>query len=81
MWASDRPQNYYQNENDIIKDEKVNNYFVTAVNAFSKIPEAKTTPIATIKIPKVFITVICSFKKINPPTKAKMGVNAPNAAV
>ena len=60
---------------------KLTNYFVALDTAFSIIPDAKITPIATMQIPRNFNDVISSFKKINPPTNAKMGVNAPNAAV
>jgi hypothetical protein len=48
---------------------------------FSKIPDAKTTPTATIKIPTDFKSVIVSPKNIKLPIKANMGVKAPNAAV
>ena len=57
------------------------NYFFVVDTAFSIIPDAKITPIATMQIPINFNKVISSFKKINPPAKAKIGVNAPNAAV
>ena len=45
------------------------------------IPDAKTTPKATIKIPADFPSVIVSPKKKKPPIKASIGVKAPNAAV
>ena len=56
-------------------------YLVTADNTFSIIPEARITPIATMKIPADFKSVIVSPKKTKPPTKANIGVKAPNAAV
>ena len=52
------------------------NYFL-----FSKIPEARTTPIDTKIMPKNFENVIFSFKKITPPMRANTGVRAPKAAV
>jgi hypothetical protein len=57
------------------------NYFVIADNAFSIIPDARTTPTATVKIPIDFKIVIVSPKKIKLPINASMGVKAPNAAV
>ena len=48
---------------------------------FSKIPEARTTPMETKIIPKNFIDVIFSSKKITPPNRANTGVRAPKAAV
>ncbi len=56
-------------------------YFAAEDKAFSIIPDAKTTPRATIKIPNDFIRVIVSPKKKKPPIKASIGVKAPNAAV
>ena len=43
------------------------NYFLASDNAFSIIPEARTTPKETIKIPTVFKIVIVSPKKTKPP--------------
>ena len=58
-------------------------YYFTRYNyfLFSKIPEARTTPMETKIIPKNFIDVIFSFKKITPPMRANTGVRAPKAAV
>ena len=52
-----------------------------ADNAFSIIPDARTTPTATMKIPIDFKIVIVSPKTIKLPIHASMGVKAPNAAV
>ena len=56
-------------------------YFARADKAFSIIPDARTTPTATMKIPTDFKSVIGSPKNTKLPTKANMGVKAPNAAV
>jgi hypothetical protein len=48
---------------------------------FSKLPEAKITPIATKKIPITPSKVIVSPRKTIPPKRARTGVKAPNAAV
>ena len=50
-------------------------------NAFSIMPDARITPIATMRIPIDFKSVIVSSKKTKPPIKANIGVNAPKAAV
>ena len=84
--------NWLRNRDDVMiyisgkrKRQKINikakyyiccNYFL-----FSKIPEARTTPIDTKIMPKNFENVIFSFKKTNPPMRAKTGVKAPKAAV
>ena len=76
-WASDRPRNVTLKQ----FNQKSNYCFFIAYKAFSKIPEARITPIATIKIPRDLSSVIVSPKKTKPPIKANMGVKAPNAAV
>ena len=44
-------------------------------------PEAKNTPMATKKIPAIFIPDTDSFKNKIPPSIASIGVNAPKAPI